>query len=146
MKDVIITLKGIHGSADDGEDDVIELVTDGTYSCENGDKVVTYMESELTGLEGTKTTLRVADKDKTVTLTREGSYNSQMVFEEGKRHFFLYDTPYGAATMGVDTQKINAVLDEHGGDMEIFYAIDIENVVMGRKSFTLNVREIKNPQ
>jgi len=137
MKDVIITLKGIHSTGN--EDDVIELVTDGTYGCEDGERVLTYMESELTGLEGTKTTLRIGPE--IVTITREGAFNSQMIFEEGKRHFFLYETPFGAATMGVNTQKIRNVLDEHGGDMEIFYAIDIENVIMGRKSFSINVRE-----
>jgi len=143
-KDVIITLKGMHGSADGGDDDVIELVTDGSYSCENGKKVIAYMESSLTGLEGTKTTLSLSND--VVTLTREGTYNSQMVFEPGKRHFFLYETPYGAATMGVNTQKIDAALDEHGGDMQVFYAIDIENVIMGRKIFSINVREAQPPQ
>ncbi len=138
MKDVIISVKGIQ-STSDAEDEVTELVTGGEYSNENGEITLSYMESELTGLEGTKTTFKI-NKD-LVTLTREGMYNSQMIFEEGRRHFFLYETPFGATTMGVSAHSIETGLDEHGGDMEISYAVDIENVVMGHNTFHINVRE-----
>lgn len=140
MKDVIISITGTQ-SYPHGYDDSIELVTDGKYCYRNdrGESLLTYMESDLTGLEGTKTSFTVGPLG--VILQREGSSNSRMVFEEGRKHVFLYETPYGATTMGVDTRKVNNTLSEHGGGMEIDYAIDVDNAVVGRNKFIISIRE-----
>jgi len=142
MKDVIISVKGLQNSG--GNDDVIELVTSGRYSSNEQKTTFSYMESELTGLEGTLTTFDI--EPNTVTLTRSGAVNSQMVFEEGKHFYFLYDTPYGSTTMGVRTKFIRKGFNEHGGDMEISYTIDLENVYMGHNTFQINVRESKTAE
>ncbi len=137
-KDVIISIVGTQIFADDDKD-VIELVTDGKYLHKNGETYFSYMESELTGLEGTKTTFSV--KPDAVTMSRVGTLNTTMIFEPGKKHYFLYDTPYGAATMSVSTRSVSHELGEHGGDMEIEYLIDLEHTTIGRNNFKINVRE-----
>ncbi len=138
MKDVIISITGTQ-TADNG-DDVIELVTDGKYSYGETESLVTYDESSLTGMEGTKTTFKI-EKD-IVTLTREGAVNSQMLFQKGRKHFFLYDTPFGATTMGVDTQKLRTNMSEHGGKMDIVYSVDVDNIPLGKNIFSINVKEV----
>lgn len=140
MKDVIISITGMQ-LLDGGRDDQIELSTGGKYGVEGDETVFSYMESELTGMEGTKTSFSV--KPSGVIMSREGSLNTRMVFEEGKKHFFLYETPYGAVTMGVDTHRINNHLREDGGDIEIDYVLDFDHVVIGRNKFKINVREQK---
>ncbi len=137
-KDVIISIVGTQTFSDD-ETDVIELVTDGKYLHKNGGTYFSYMESEITGLAGTTTTFSV--KPDAVTMSRVGTLNTTMIFEPGKKHYFLYDTPYGATTMGVSTRRVNHSLDEHGGDMEIEYLIDLEHTTIGRNSFKINVKE-----
>jgi len=141
MKDVIISIKGTQGTGsyltEDAE--VIELITNGEYTHNGTETEFSYMESEVTGMEGTRTTFRV--NPQMVTLTREGSLNAQMVFEQGKKHVFLYETPYGAATMGVDTKRLRCGLDDTGGEMEIAYIIDLDSVVVSENSFVINVRE-----
>lgn len=136
-KDVIISIK----SAQTGEDesDAYEFVTNGKYKYEDTSCEFTYMESELTGLEGTKTTFHVDDRQ--VLLTREGTVNSQMLFENGQKHYFLYDTPYGSATMGVRTHNIKSGLNEHGGEIEFSYAVDVDSVTLGKNDFRINIRE-----
>jgi uncharacterized beta-barrel protein YwiB (DUF1934 family) len=79
-----------------------------------------------------------------VILRREGSLNSEMVFQEGKKNFFLYETPYGSATMGVDTRRISATLGEHGGDLELDYNIDFDSTPVGQNTFKINVKENNN--
>jgi uncharacterized beta-barrel protein YwiB (DUF1934 family) len=64
-----------------------------------------------------------------------------MVFCEGKKNTFLYETPYGSATMGLDTHKINFSMGPKGGDMEIDYIVDFDHTMVGRNSFRINVRE-----
>ena len=73
----------------DGIDpDETELMTEGTMELAEDGIVLSYEESELTGMEGTTTTFEV--KGPRVTLTRSGTVNSQMVFEEGRQHTSLY--------------------------------------------------------
>ena len=138
MKDVIISITGSQYEAS-GPEDAIELVTDGQYCYKNGSGTLTYMESELTGMEGTKTSFIFSPEE--VVLSREGTLTSRMVFREGKKSTFLNDTPYGSTTMGLDTHKIRSTLGERGGDLEIDYIVDFDHAVVGRNRFKINVRE-----
>lgn len=137
MKEVIISIIGTQ-SLEEGLES-IELVTDGHYSFDNGKSILTYMESEITGMDGTKTTFEVGSD--LVTMIREGTVNSQMTFEKGKKHFFMYETPYGAATLGVNTHRLKTGFGEHGGNMELEYALDIDNMRLGINAFKINVKE-----
>ncbi len=137
MKNVIISIKGLRTL--DNEDECVELVTNGEYAHSAEEIVFSYMESELTGLEGTKTTFCI--RPDLVTLTREGSVNSQMVFQEGKKHFFLYKTPYGSSTMGVSTRHIRHDLTARGGNLDLAYSIDVDHVSLGKNEFKIQVRE-----
>jgi uncharacterized beta-barrel protein YwiB (DUF1934 family) len=137
MKDVIISIIGTQRMEDGTES--IELVTDGKYSFDADKSVLTYMESEITGMNGTKTTFEVGKN--LITMIREGTVNSQMIFEKGKKHVFLYETPFGAATLGVNTHRIKSGLGEHGGDMELEYAVDVDNMRLGTNAFRINVKE-----
>lgn len=140
FKKVIISIKGIQSEA--GEtDDSVELVTDGIFKFENGEGSFSYMESELTGLEGTKTTFTFTPIE--VIMNREGTFNSQMYFSEGQKHNFLYETPFGSTTMGVNTKHILVGMDENGGDLEIDYLVDYQQSVIGHNKFKINIREQK---
>ena len=145
MKNVLISIRGTqHPNLPQPDADnspvSVELVTGGSYEYCGDGSWFTYEESELTGMEGTHTTFTM--EDGLVTLTREGSVNTQMRFQKGRRHVFLYDTPFGAMTMGVDTQRLSTRADEHGGEMDIIYAVDIDNVPLGKNTFRIGWKEI----
>ena len=138
-KSVIISIKGKQ-SYENVEDETIELVTEGLLAKEGeGAYTLSYQESELTGLEGTLTTFQI--EDGRVTLMRHGEVNSQMVFEEGRRHLSMYKTPYGALAEGIKTHSMDCRMDDHGGSIEINYAIEIEHAVAGQNLFQIQVRE-----
>ena len=139
MKDVIISVTGVQQG--DGAPDTMQLVTAGQYGVTDEEIRLTWEESELTGMEGTKTSVTV--QPRSVVMTREGKVNTSMEFEEGKKHYFLYETPYGSATMGLDTQRIRSGLGLHGGDMEIVYTVDVNQTIVGRNRFYIQVREPK---
>ena len=143
MKDVIISIRGTQHSYRPGEEqgpESVELITDGHYEYSAGGSWFTYRESEITGMEGTVTTFRV--EDGLVTLTREGAVNSQMLFQKGRKHVFLYDTPFGSMTMGVDTQQLRTETDEHGGQLDIIYSVDVDNVPLGKNIFRIDWKEV----
>ena len=136
---VIISIKGKQLYAESGPDEM-ELVTSGVLKRDSrGGFMVSYQESELTGLEGTTTKLHVHGGR--VTLLREGGVNSQMVFEEGRRHLSMYETPYGELSIGVNTKRMRSTLGEAGGDLEIDYAIEIDKLLAGHNLFRMNVKK-----
>ena len=80
-------------------------------------------------------------EEERVTLTRVGEYNSEMVFEEGNRHLSLYNTPYGAVSMGVNTRHLLAELDDNGGCVEVDYTLEVEGAVVGRNTFQIRTKD-----
>ena len=138
-KDVVISIKGMQ-RYEDAPPDTIELVTEGRLARDgSGSYTLSYQESELTGLEGTLTTFQI--EPERITLMRVGEFNSQMVFQEGRRHMSMYNTPYGAMTIGVNTRHLLSELTDRGGEIEIDYAIEIDHSVAGRNTFQINVKE-----
>lgn len=136
MNEAMISIKGMQFF--DGEDDCIEFATDGCYTFTEKGAELAYMESELTGLEGTKTVITV--QDGRVTMLREGSVNSQMVFQEGKKHYFIYNTPYGNLTLGIDTHSVSSCLTEDGGELKISYTINMDSNMLGKNELIINVK------
>ncbi len=135
--DAVIKITGVQGIAEPNAE-TIEFVTDGIYCrTENGYQLF-YHESELTGLEGTSTTVDISREG--VTVERKGMLNTKMVFREGESCKFLYDTKFGSATLGVETRKIAASFDDYGGDMSIEYVVNMEHAVASRNKLNMSVR------
>ena len=134
---VLLSIRG-EQYFDDIDPDATELMTEGTMEVTEDGIVLSYEESELTGMEGTTTTFEV--KGPRVTLTRSGAVNSQMVFEEGRQHTSLYETPFGELSVDIQTSELKHNLSERGGLMEIKYSIAVEPTVTGRDWFKIRGR------
>lgn len=139
MKDVLININSTHAYPQ-GEDDSLEFTTDGYYFFEDDVACLSYMESEVTGLEGTRTSI-MAYTDRVV-LDRDGLVTSRMIFRQGEKSSFMYSTPYGAVAMGISTGSIRREMDENGGGLFIDYSVDVENSVIARNSFHITVEEV----
>ncbi len=123
---------------DDVDPDATELVTEGTLELMEEGLRLTYQETSLTGMEGTTTTFEITGPQ--VTLRRVGTVNSQMVFEEGRQHTSLYETPYGELSVDIQTSALRHNLSDRGGLLEIRYSIAVEHTVTGRNSFKIRVK------
>ena len=136
MKNVTISIKGSMGPA--GIDsDSFELMTDGVYSWENGISTFSYIESALTGYDGQPTTFDV-EPDRVI-MRRGGGMNADMIFCETQKHHFLYETPFGSITMGIDTHSIKKDLCDDGGNLEIQYNIEVDNVAVSSNLFQIDI-------
>ena len=139
MKDVVISI--LSRNFADEDEDSIDFVTDGLYTFDGGVACLTYLETEVTGMEGTRTSVMVfPDK---VVVDRDGTVTSRMIFQEGSKNSFLYDTPVGSATMHMDTRRILFRFNEHGGELEIDYVLDLEHAFVTRNIFRIEVKELK---
>lgn len=140
IKDVVITIRSVidYGLA---EEDRIDFSTDGVYQMEDGIAHIAYLETEVTGLQGTRTSVKVfPDK---VIVDRRGGLTSRMEFAAGSKSSFLYDTPAGMATMNMNTRSVSHRFGPEGGELEIDYVLDMEHTVVSRNKFQLTVREQK---
>lgn len=135
---VLLTIRGEQNYDHAGGPDATELLTEGSMILTEEGITLCYQETALTGMEGTTTAFQVRGPQ--VLLTRTGTVNSQMVFEEGRQHTSLYDTPYGELSVDIQTSRLRHNLSERGGIMEIRYSIAVEHTVTGRNRFKIQVR------
>ena len=134
---VMMTIRG-EQYFDGIDPDGTKLMTEGTMRLTEGGMILSYEETELTGMAGTTTTFEVQGKK--VILTRSGGVNSQMIFEEGRQHTSLYETPFGELPVDIQTSRLLHNLTERGGLMEIKYSIAVAHSVTGRNCFKIRVR------
>lgn len=134
---VIITIRG-EQYFDDCDPDGTELTTEGTLRVLSDGLLLRYEESALTGMEGTVTTFAL--QGPRVLLTRSGKVNSQMVFEEGRQHTSLYETPMGELSVDIRTSFLRHNLTERGGLLEIKYSIAVDHTATGKNAFKIRVR------
>jgi len=139
MKKVMISIKGLPVFAAD-EEDAFELMTDGEYLQKDGISTFSYTESMLTGQDGLLTTFDV-EQDRVV-LKRGDGLSGDMIFSENQKHHFLYDTPFGSVMLGIDTHSITKNMGDDGGNLEIRYDIEVDNVSVSQNLFKINIRSM----
>lgn len=135
-KDVVITI--MSRQAFEGcEPDHIDLVTRGRLYRKKGKYFISYDESELTGLQGSRTTLKLDGPN--VTMTRTGTFPTQMLFSEHQRHVGLYQTEAGAMTISTHTSHVRNTIGENGGNLEIDYSLEVDSNFAGENRFEMAV-------
>ena len=136
-REVTLAIKGCQ-TYQDQEPEIIELMTDGIMEFRDGGWDISYEESELTGLAGVTTTFRVEPGK--VTLTRKGSLDSQMIFQENVVHESLYQMPFGALMLTVNATSVFYDIMPDGGVIDLVYNITIENSEAGTIDYHLDIR------
>ncbi len=136
-KDVYISIKGMQEYADDK--DSMEMTTAGRFYDKDGKFYISYTEGEMSGMEKCNTTLKISP-DGTVTMIRRGATNTHMIFEKDRCHIGHYETQFGDFTISVTTNKVHVDLDENGGNIDIDYIMDINNVARSHNGLSLKVR------
>lgn len=109
----------ICSTQDIGEKEKIEVVTVGEFSINGDEFIATYDETEISGMEGTKTTLKI--KGDKVVLHREGTTSTKMEFQKDNTQVALYNTPYGMLELKTSTKELDLDLNEKGGNISIKY-------------------------
>lgn len=135
-KEVVININSVH-DVRSGKNDTLNFVTDGIYSFDGQSGFIRYYESDVTGMAGTRTDMIINPDG--IIVDRKGSVTSRMEFKEGLKTSFLYNTPYGTATLGMNTGRICQTMDEDGCRVDIDYVLSLEHAVTIENRFTLEV-------
>lgn len=139
-KSVLITIKGTQNSFEEKHGETIEFITNGEYHCRAGNNYIIYNETEITGLPGVLTTVKV-EGDNRVTITRSGKYKSQLILEKGKRHLCHYATDFGDIIMGINTENIISTLNNSGGEISAQYSLELNHAYASDNTFKISIKE-----
>ncbi len=131
--------KGAEMSANEPLDDTLELSSAGVLRIDNGRVTVEYAETELTGMEGALTRLSFdRDNPGLVTMMREGTVETVLIFEQGRQHICAYQTPYMPFELCVRTFRvINELLES--GFIYLDYTVEVRGARVERNKFTLEI-------
>ncbi|ACV61014.1 Domain of unknown function DUF1934 [Desulfofarcimen acetoxidans DSM 771] len=138
-KEVLVTVRGTQTN-DFGEQDTIELVTMGSYYLKNSSYYIVYNETELSGMEGTVTSVK-AEADK-VTVNRMGTSEMKHVFEEGVPDEGSYVTPFGQLFTSVFPRKVEVDLTDVGGSINLEYELALDRQRIGYNELCITVKEV----
>jgi len=118
-KQVIITIKS--KQTVDNEDQVVELVTPGKFYKKGNTYYALYDETEISGMEGTTTTLKIEGDE--VHLIRFGTMSTNMRFKMGVTDVSLYKSPYGIIELTVKPLSVAVDVGDSGGEVKMRYEL-----------------------
>ncbi|WP_419563928.1 DUF1934 domain-containing protein [Ruminococcus sp.] len=126
----------------EGQDDRIEVITEGKYMMKNGRFLINYKEYDEDLPDKFLNNL-VKVENETVTISRKGPLSSQLILEKGKRHQCMYQTIAGTLSIGVFTKTLNNNLNENGGSLEVIYTLDFNSDLVSENRFRIDIEKKK---
>lgn len=140
MKEITLKITGKQ-QYENTEEDQMEFVTDGKLYFRDGYIFIMYDESEVSGMEGYKTTIKLDDKSVKMRRIGQEGFNTELYFESGKRFNSMYETPYGPMGVEVLTDYVRCNFDEEKcrGSIDVQYQVSLEGIAEGKNRLTIDV-------
>jgi uncharacterized beta-barrel protein YwiB (DUF1934 family) len=144
VKLVVLTVESVIKMQGE-EDQVMELITEGKFYDKMGSRYFIYQESHISGMEGDKTMLKLSANK--VVMHRYGEHNSELSFEENKRHESDYNTPYGPFKMEVLASKVDyEVAGDGAGFIHLKYEMSIKGIGKTKTTMKITSRAVGSEQ
>lgn len=141
MKDIMLKIVGKQITSDSTDEEQIEFITEGKMYERNEALYLVYEESEVSGMPGCKTSLKL--KGDTIRMKRfsdKVGLDTVIEFQKGCRYEGYYDTPFGAIEMEVLTNNlVNNITQDGKGTIDIDYHVSLKGLSEGRSSLNIEV-------
>lgn len=140
MKDITLKIIGKQ-SYDDMEEEQMEFVTDGRLYVRGGSAYIIYDESEVSGLAGCKTTIRVDDRSVKMKRIGEAGFGTELYFEKGKALFKRIRNALRPMGIEVLTDRVQNSIDMEKGSgcIDVEYQVSMEGLAEGRNRITIEI-------
>ena len=125
-----------------GEVERVEIITRGSYEGCPEDYTLEFTELFDNEFE-CRTKLFVKEKSR-VTMIRSGSYNSELIIEDKKRHSCHYATPYGEFMIGIYAKNVDSDVTPDGGILEMNYTVDYYAGLASENHMVISVDTFKS--
>lgn len=137
MKDVFVNIKGIYRA--DGEQSTAELFTRGRMCEKDGHYYVMYQESETTGFDGCKTSLKIEQQQNRVTMERRGDATAYLVLHKGMRNIGRYHFYDSEMDIGVYASEVDIDFHPNGGRLKLSYSLDMNSSLISENELEIEV-------
>lgn len=134
-KDVIIGIQGLQFV--NGDDDSIEVITNGSYYFKNGRHYLLYREIIDGYFQETRDTIIFDDKK--FEIKKKGIVNTHMVFEERKKNMTYYEMPFGNMMIETNTKKVNVSETDNEITVKIEYGLSVNYAFIADCEITVRV-------
>lgn len=141
MKPVLVTVQSIQRD-EEGQDLKLELVSAGKYYEKNNAQYIVYEESEITGMAGVTTIIKITGG--TIMLMRLGKIHQRQEFCKGMETSSLYKMPFGDIKVGMKTYDVTIDLVDGIGTIELGYDVILEGIGTNYNQLTITVQEDKS--
>lgn len=119
LKSIIDTLSDTGLPSDERE--ISESSATGTLSTSERGALISFTEQS----EGGEIKTRIEILGKRIRVCRHGAIESDLLFSEGIAHSSVYGAPPLSFDVSIFTRKIRGGIDERGGELDIFYDMEI---------------------
>lgn len=123
----------------DDEKNETELLTKANFIKSGDNYVISYEDTEATGFEGSVTTITV-NGNKSASIVREGTANTVLSLEIGRKHYCQYGTPYGAMQIGIYTHSIENSISTDGR-LYLRYTLDLNSSFLSDNEIIMTINQ-----
>lgn len=124
---------------ENGRQQPSEQICFGRMAEKNGTNYVFYEESEVTGLEGTKTTIKW--NDERIIILRSGTLDHRQEFYQGLVDKSLYQTPYLKIPLETATKYLYTGFRKGVWNLEIEYSLSHSGQPYGDMKILIEIEE-----
>lgn len=141
MKPVLVTVQSIQRD-EEGQDLKLELVSAGKYYEKNNAQYIVYEESEITGMAGVTTIIKIFGEK--ILLIRLGKIHQRQEFSKGLNTRSSYKMPFGVVKVEMKTYEFDINLVEGVGTIKLGYDVNLEGIGSNYNQLTITVQEDKS--
>ena len=125
--------------APEEESQHLELMMEGSYRDDGSCVTISYRESELTGMQGSTTTIFFhKNTPGLISMVRNGTARTALVFEKDKRPLCVYETPVMPFEVAVQTRHVHNTL-EKAGKLYLDYTVELRGANAEHTRFYLTL-------
>ena len=117
----------------------MELMFEGRYYDDGTRISISYKEGEITGMDNSRTAISFQKSEPAlITMTRDGAVRTALVFEEGRRHLCVYQTPFMPFEVAVKTKQVQNRIEENG-TLRMQYTVELKGANAEQTDFSLTL-------
>ncbi len=103
-----------------------EMTVEGRYHDDGVRVAISYDESALSGMEGSRATISFQKSEPArISMLRTGSVKTALLFEEDRRHVCVYQTPLAPFEVCVQTNSVKHAV-EAMGTLDLDYIVELK--------------------
>lgn len=138
-KDVLVKISGLQFEND--RDEALEVTTVGQYFFKNNKHYILYEEIVEGEMESCKNRIKIEENQ--VEITKTGSVNVHMIFQENKKNLTYYNTPFGNLLIGLETSHVEFIEESDHLIVKIQYGLDVNYSHISDCNIEIKVMEKK---